>query len=92
MKVFVSNRRFQTMSALSLSRMDQSRQRSTSQGGHGIKNLISYDLTWENDVTSVRFRLKFLFKTAIPDVARVKSESIRPIPTEIDLTGEGVME
>ena len=28
-----------------------------------------------------------MFKLAIPDNARVKSESIGPIPTEIDLIG-----
>ena len=49
--------------------------------------MISYSLAWEIDVTSVRLRMKFLFILAMPDHARVKSESIGPIPTEIDLTG-----
>ena len=59
---FCSKLRFQTVPALSLSRWDQFRQRSTSQGVMGQKNLITYTLTWENDVTSVRFRMNFFSK------------------------------
>ena len=68
---------------------DQSRLKSTLSlwPVSGSKKVIFYALTWEYDVTSVRFRMKFFFKIAIPDHARVKSESNGPIPTEIDLTG-----
>ena len=48
--------------------------------------MISYTLTWENDVTSVSFRLMFLNKLADQDDARIKVESIGSILTEVEPT------
>jgi hypothetical protein len=50
--------------------------------------VISYTLTWENDVTSVSFRLIFLNKLAGPGDVRIKDESIGSIPREVETTGD----
>ena len=74
------------MPALKVSRLDQSRKKWNLRGSARSKSMISYTLTWENDVTSVSFRLMFLNKLADQDDARIKVESIGSILTEVEPT------
>ena len=51
------------------------------------KNVISYALTWENEINSIHFRLMFLNKMANSEDARIRAESTGPIANEIDILG-----
>ena len=51
------------------------------------KNVISYAITWGNEINSVHFRLMLLNKMAHSEHARIRAESTGPTAKEIDHVG-----